>query len=178
MTKAALITTTINYPELLIEYARDFKTNNKRRDLEVIFIIAGDIKTPKKTKLLANYIYKKFNIKCLYMDKKLQDQFLDNFKSLKKFLPWNSVQRRNVAILKSIELKCDIVITIDDDNFLKTKNFINSHLSNLENKNNKIVKSETKWFNICRFLEEENNNNFFHRGFPVSKKNYQIIINL
>ncbi len=170
MIKVSLVTTTINYPKLLIEYAKDFLKFNKKKNIELIIIIAGDIKTPNKTKKLADTITNKYKIKCEYLDKKKQNKYLQHFKNLKKFLPWNSVQRRNVAILKSFHEKCDLIITIDDDNFLKTKNFVQSHLFNVKKTRGMIVQSSSNWFNICQFLNENNNNNFFHRGFPISKK--------
>ena len=170
MIKVSLVTTTINYPKLLLEYAKDFSKYNKKENIELIIIIAGDKKTPVKTKQLAESITKKYKINCEYLDEIEQNKFLKNFKNLKNFLPWNSVQRRNLAILKSLQEKCDLVVTIDDDNFLKTKNFIQSHLFNIKKTRGTIVNSSSNWFNICQFLNENSNNNFFHRGFPISKK--------
>ena len=170
MIKVSLVTTTINYPKLLLEYAKDFSKYNKKENIELIIIIAGDKKTPVKTKQLAESITKKYKINCEYLDEKKQNKFLKNFKILKNFLELNSVQRRNLAILKSLQEKCDLIITIDDDNFLKTKNFIQSHLSNIKKNRGKVVNSYSNWFNICHFLNEKSNNNFFHRGFPISKK--------
>lgn len=170
MIKVSLVTTTINYPKLLLEYAKDFSKYNKKKNIELIIIIAGDNKTPDKTHKLAEIITKKYKINCEYLDKKKQNKILKNFKNLKNFLPWNSVQRRNLAILKSLQEQCDLIITIDDDNFLKTSNFIQSHLFNIKKTKGLIVKSSSNWFNICQFLNENNNNNFFHRGFPISKK--------
>ena len=128
--KIALITTTINYPDLLIEYAKD-TYKYKRENVETIFIIAGDIKTPHKTHKLAKNIEYKYKIKTEYLDVEKQNKYLTKFKLLNKYLKWNSVQRRNVAFLRALEKDSDIIITIDDDNFLKTKNFVNKHLDNI-----------------------------------------------
>ena len=40
-----------------------------------------------------------------------QNEFLKILK-FKSFLPWNSVQRRNVAILKSLQEKCDLIVKL------------------------------------------------------------------
>ena len=157
MTKVSLVTTTINYPKLLLEYAKDFSKYKKKENIELIIIIAGDKKTPVKTKKLAESITKKYKINCEYLDEKKQNKFLKNFKNLKNFLPWNSVQRRNLAILKSLQENCDLIITIDDDNFLKTRNFIQSHLLNIKKNRGKVVNSYSNWFNICQFLTVNNN---------------------
>ena len=94
---------------------------------------------------------------------------MKNFKKLKNYLPWNSVQRRNVAILYALKLNSDVIITIDDDNFLYEKNFVNSHLNQLHSKKFELS-SKTGWVNVCKFLKEKYNNNFFHRGYPISKR--------
>lgn len=166
--KVAIITTTINYPELLIDYARDSISIKKKIDLS--FYVAGDLKTPKKTIQLCKFIKKKFGIPCFYLDPKTQDVYLNKFLDLKKYLSWNSVQRRNVAFLKAAEDQNKIIITIDDDNFLKSKNFVKKHIENFSNVKHTIIKSNSGWFNVCDLLLEKNNNKFFHRGYPVSKR--------
>lgn len=177
--KISLITTTINYPELLVEYAKDIKKFNKEKKNEIIFIIAGDKKTPNKTISLCTTIEKKYEIKTLYLSVLEQNKYLKNYKYLKKYLKWNSVQRRNVAILKALELKSDYIITIDDDNYLYDKNFIYNHINALEKKNGRVIVSKEKWFNVCLLLKERKKQIFYHRGFPVSKRkvnsNYKII---
>ena len=167
--KIALITTTINYPDLLIEYAKD-TYKYKRENVETIFIIAGDIKTPHKTHKLAKNIEYKYKIKTEYLDVEKQNKYLTKFKLLNKYLKWNSVQRRNVAFLRALEKDSDIIITIDDDNFLKTKNFVNKHLDNIQSKKSVLISSKNNWANICDFIKEKHNNKFFHRGFPVSQR--------
>tara|TARA_Y100000996_G_scaffold125397_1_gene94784 strand:- start:1005 stop:2108 length:1104 start_codon:yes stop_codon:yes gene_type:complete len=173
--KTAIITTTINYPSLLIDYAKDCK--NIKKKIDIAFIVAGDLKTPKNTKLLCNQIEKKYKVKTLYLDPKTQSRYLKKFKELKNYLSWNSVQRRNVAFLKALELGYEIIITIDDDNFIKTRNFVKKHLEAFIKSRNTIINSSTNWFNVCELLNEKNNNIFYHRGFPVSKRGLKSKIN-
>ena len=166
--KVAIITTTINFPKLLEDYANDSKKYLKS-NIDIIFVVAGDKKTPNKTNNFCKSIQNKYGFKFFYLDLKLQNDFLNNFKKLKNYLPWNSVQRRNVAILYALKLNSDVIITIDDDNFLYEKNFVNSHLNQLYSKKFELS-SKTGWVNVCKFLKEKNNNNFFHRGYPISKR--------
>lgn len=166
--KVAIITTTINYPRLLIDYAKDCQ--NIKKKIEVAFIVAGDLKTPKNTEILCDQIERKYKIKTLYLDPKVQSKYLKKFKELKNYLSWNSVQRRNVAFLKALELGYEIIITIDDDNFIKTKNFIKNHIEAFTKSKNTIINSSNSWFNVCELLNEKNNNEFYHRGYPVSKR--------
>ncbi len=167
--KIAIITTTINYPELLKDYAKDSKKFLKK-NIDLFFVIAGDIKTPIKTQKLCNQLEKKYSFKFYYLDVKKQNIFLNDFVKLKNYLPWNSVQRRNVAILYALKLKAELIITIDDDNFIYDKNFLNSHLDQMNIGNKYEVSSKTGWVNVCNFLKEKNSNNFFHRGYPISKR--------
>jgi|MDTF01.1.fsa_nt_gb hypothetical protein len=167
--KIAIITTTINYPKLLDDYAKDSKKYLKK-NVELFFVIAGDKKTPKNTSQLCNKLEKKYLFNFFYLDEKKQNSFLNDFKELKKYLPWNSVQRRNVAILFALKLKAELIITIDDDNFLHDKDFLNSHLNQMNGDNKFELSSKTGWVNICKFLKEKNSNNFFHRGYPISKR--------
>jgi hypothetical protein len=166
--KVSIITTTINYPDLLIQYAKDSVSISKKHDVN--FIIAGDLKTPAKTKNLCENIQKKYKIECIYLNNKNQTKYLTKFNKLKKYLSWNSVQRRNVAFLKAIETGSEIIITIDDDNFLESKNFIHKHIKAFSQKNYTMISSNNAWYNVCNLLKEKNNNLFFHRGYPVSKR--------
>jgi hypothetical protein len=166
--KVSIITTTINYPDLLIKYAKDSVSASKKHHIN--FIIAGDLKTPAKTKGLCAKIQRKYKIECIYLDPKEQIKYLTKFHKLKKYLKWNSVQRRNIAFLKAIETGSEIIITIDDDNFLETKNFIKTHIKNFSQKSHTMISSNNGWYNVCNLLKEKNNNSFFHRGYPVSKR--------
>ena len=167
--KIAIITTTINYPQLLEDYAKDSKKYLKK-NIDLFFVIAGDKKTPKNTNNLCVKLEKKYGFKFYYLDVIKQNNFLKKFKELKKYLPWNSVQRRNVAILFALELKSELIITIDDDNFLHDKDFLNSHLNQMNIGNKYELSSKTGWVNVCKFLKEKNSNNFFHRGYPITKR--------
>ena len=166
--KISIITTTINYPELLIEYAEDSVSVSKKHDVN--FIIAGDLKTPAKTKSLCEKIQREYKVECIYLDPKSQIKYLTKFDKLNKYLSWNSVQRRNIAFLKAIETGSEIIITIDDDNFLESKNFIENHIKAFSQKNYTMISSNNGWYNVCELLKEKNNNTFFHRGYPVSKR--------
>ena len=45
-------------------------------------------------------------------------------------LPWRCIQRRNVSILYAYEQGCDVIIAIDDDNYvLAGTDFVGTHLA-------------------------------------------------
>ena len=166
--KLAIITTTINVPELVLDYATD---SHKFGHSDVEFIIAGDHKTPHEaTGELCSRVLKESGIQCHYLDIEDQNQFLKPYPRLKEHLLWNSIQRRNVAILKAYSTGCDVIVTIDDDNYITTENYISHHLQLTKHQEMNIIHSSDGWFNICDTLTERNNRVFFPRGYPADPR--------
>ena len=56
------------------------------------------------------------------------------------------------------------------DRWHQTKNFIKRHIDAFTKSKNTIINSSNNWFNVCELLKEKNNNEFYHRGYPVSKR--------
>src|SRR5215472_3795893 len=94
----ALVTTTIQVPKVLELYRRCAKSALRN---DCLFFVAGDLKTPPD--LVGDYIY-------LPPEKQQADW------KTSRVLPWNSITRRNIAILEALKAKADIIITVDDDN--------------------------------------------------------------
>jgi hypothetical protein len=167
VTKYAIITTTINIPFLIRDYAADAKLNGHA---ELKFIVAGDRKTPGKTAKFCKEVEFEFGYPVEYMTPEDQDLYLKDKQELSAHIPWNSIQRRNVAILKAWEEGFDVIITIDDDNFLYSKNYLGSHRQVGRNVQIDAWTNETRWLNICDFIEDTNGRDFFPRGFAVSER--------
>ena len=75
-------------------------------------------------------------------------------------LPWRCIQRRNVSILYAYEQGCDVIIAIDDDNYvLPGTDFVGTHLAGLSLHENPLtsLSSSSGWLNVCKFLKD-------HRG--------------
>jgi hypothetical protein len=130
----------------------------------------GDKKTPISLPAFCNNIQKKYSIICTYLSPSDQINFLKKYKSLKNFIPWNCIQRRNLGLLKFYENKSDIVVLIDDDNFILNKNYFSHHSHLGDNIKIKVVNSKNKWWNVCEMLEDTKKINFYHRGYPLSKR--------
>jgi len=165
--KFAIVTTTINNPTLLDDYAAD-SLNSGYGNLS--FIVVGDKKTDPAAKGFVNGLNEKYPFEFIYMDPNDQISYLKKYPSLETFLPWNCVQRRNVGILYAYEKKADIIITIDDDNFIAVPGFLDGHALVDSQNDIKHLKSDSKWLNICDFLEDKNEREFFVRGFPISER--------
>jgi len=140
--KKIIITTTINKPtEAIIKYANMSEWQ---------FIIAGDLKTPHNE-------YN--NINCTYLHPEEQEI---KYKDISDIIGWNTIDRRNIAILEAYRLGADVIATIDDDN-IPYDNWGKDLLVNKEI--------------VCDLYESENNvfdplsvtehNHLWHRGYPI-----------
>lgn len=157
--KTAIVTTTINVPKLLADYAK----NIKQYKHDAFFVVIGDKKTPPATKIYCRKIAKQYKVDIKYLDIPDQLKYLRKFPELKGHLLYNSIQRRNIGILLAYEMGAEKIITIDDDNFFVSKDFIKLHA--LGKKSLNVVSSSTGWLNVCDQLTEKYNRRFYHRGF-------------
>lgn len=164
--KKALITTTINVPYLLTDYVNDF-IKYGHKDVEII--VAGDIKTPPEAKDFCEALCITSGVKIHYLGIPEQHDFLDKFPTYKSFLPWNCVQRRNIAILMAYHAGAEIIYTIDDDNFLHTENYIGAH--KLGYQELVIISMNSGWFNVCSHLINKDNAFYYPRGYAFTKRN-------
>lgn len=162
--KHALVTTTINVPTLLEDYCADFRKHG-RDDVQVI--IAGDKKTPIETLEFCRDLQKRSGVPITYLAPAIQEAFLSCWINYKNFLPWNCIQRRNVAILAAYHDGADIIYTIDDDNFLYTPDYIGVHTRALGHGGNIVVKHESGWFNPIPWGLDES---FYPRGFSFKNR--------
>jgi hypothetical protein len=102
--KIALITTTINIPKVLSLY-RMHSPNDDGRGVR--FFVAGDLKTPKEA---YDFCYALGGITCIPAAENSQ------FKC-EKLLGWNTITRRNIALLEALRWGAELIISVDDDNF-------------------------------------------------------------
>lgn len=164
----AIVTTTIHVPTLLEGYCENLRHFGHT---DVTFIIAGDTKTPADIIPFCRRLEETFGIHVVYMGPGEQEEFLQLWPNLKAHLPWQSLSRRNVAILKAYTQGADIIITIDDDNFvLKDQDFVSEHSRVGRESTLWVVTSSSGWFNICDMLTEAQGLPFYPRGFPLRER--------
>ena len=158
--KTTVVTTTIRVPTFLTAYYE----NAKHFGHEVDFIVAGDLKSDDNTRTFCEGIPG-----CKYIGPIEQRRYLKD--SPLETLPWNSPGRRNVAILMAYKLGADVIITLDDDNLATEYDAIGDHTFYLGlNKSPHLRRSNTKWTNVCSLLQERNNVEFYHRGYPPGQR--------
>jgi hypothetical protein len=162
-----LVTTTIAVPRLLEDYARDALEHGRRIEQ---FLVAGDRKSPPETRDFCASLESGTGIPCRFLGVEEQERLLERWPELARYLPWNSIQRRNVALLAAWEGDADVVVTIDDDNLLARPDYFGSHAHLGRELEVETVSSRTGWWNVCELLEEERGLPLFHRGFPLSQR--------
>jgi hypothetical protein len=160
--KTTIVTTTVRVPVFLTAYYE----NAKRFGHEVDFVVAGDLKSDNfETEKFCDTIPN-----CVYLSPRSQKRYL--LESPLYALPWNSPCRRNVAILWAYNGGADVIITLDDDNLATEYDAIGNHTFYLGlNKLPHLWRSKVgKWTNVCSLLQERNNVEFYHRGFPPGQR--------
>lgn len=171
----AIVTTTINIPYFIENYFRNFEKNQISID-KTVFIIIGDLKSPdQKIKNYLEKLVKKIAVE--YWDIKSQKEWMfETLGSVKAkkcelIIPYNSIRRRNLGYLRALELGADVIISIDDDNYLGNSNWLSQHLSVLYTTDPlPTVSSKNKAVNPCHILKFNYPNvMIYSRGYPFSK---------
>ena len=139
-----IVTTTINKP------TKALKLFSKKKNCTLI--VALDKKTPEFK--LKNSIILTTN----YQEKK--------WERLSKLIGWNSIQRRNFAILKAYEMskndKDALIVLIDDDN-IPYPDYFKEIYVNKKIKINEIFINK-KYFDPIGYT---NYKDLWHRGYPL-----------
>ena len=165
--KASIVTTTIHQPVLLADYCR----NLKRYGHEAVeFIVVGDKKTPVDVGAYCRQLQEEHGYVVEYYDVDRQEEYLKPFAELAAHLPYDSIQRRNVGLLLAFERGADVIVTIDDDNFVSEEDFLGHHAVVGSVVERTAVHSSTGWFNVCRLLIERQRLPFYHRGYPMGQR--------
>jgi hypothetical protein len=158
--RIALVTTTINVPRVLEHHVELARASEDA----VSIIVAGDRKTPAEAADFCRHL----GIEYLGVDE--QERFLVDFPALARALPWNSVQRRDVALLKAYADGADVIVTIDDDNYPLADDFFSAHRIVGEWHRLPTLVSDSVWLNVCDLLDDADGQRFFHRGFPLDRR--------
>lgn len=155
-----IVTTTINMPILLKDYVIDF--NDFGHDY--LAIVVGDLKTPPE---VSSFCKKLRNV--IYLDIETQKDLFGNYEFY-EHIPYNSVERRNFGYLycfrEGIE-KNDLMISIDDDNYLKDKDYLGKHNKNQSLIGSKYESESLEWFNPLELFYEKL---IYPRGFSIFER--------
>lgn len=149
MAQVCLISTTIHVPHVLRRY--------RASDPDALFIIAGDLKTPhcEVEQLCAELGNARYIAPV--------EQMALGY-ACSPVIGFNSIQRRNLALLEAIKSGADIIVTIDDDNApVNEAYFADLRQSFTGPAGYEVVEAARGWFNLGALGQER----FFYRGFPM-----------
>ena len=157
-----IVTTTIRVPNFLEGYQKNIE---RYGHTAVDFIVVGDAKSQP-----AIAAFCKTLPNCTYLDICAQEKYMEKFSELGAHLPFNSIERRNVGMLMAYENGAEVVITLDDDNYATEHDVVGSHGVVGSSSLMTTYESTSGWFNVCKFLHEENDVEFYHRGYPAAQR--------
>jgi hypothetical protein len=153
----ALITTTVNVPHNLSDWADHLDEDDH-------IIVAGDMKTPQTdVDDLLNHISMNTGVVTTYLTPREQEKWKSS-----DVIGWNSIQRRNIALLEAIALKPDWIITVNDDGFPTMDRQLSAIIDRCE-RLHKTFSSNTEWWNPG----SQNYPPTVHRGMPMSQRHVQ-----
>lgn len=171
--KLGIVVTTIYSGDFINEYYDHFLSCG---DIEnVHFYVVGDISTPDNCREQVEK-YTQQGLPWYYLDPDKQNEFLKPFPKLAAEIPWNTDNRRNVGFLMAYRDRCDIIITIDDDNYpQKNWPFIAGHSTVGKEVSLLTATGHNGWFNPCSMMEVEcpslgGGKTVYARGFPYQRR--------
>ena len=97
--KTAIVTTTIRVPVVLENYLANLAAGG-HTDVEIV--VVGDLKSPPETGEFLSELSAKSGVTIHWWDAERQKEWLKEHPELDRLLPWNSVQRRNLAYLQAV----------------------------------------------------------------------------
>lgn len=171
---SAIVTTTINVPTVLEAYCRNLHHHGHAdgggTNGDVAVIVIGDRATPDGAATLARRLTAESGIPIEYWDVERQRDFLEAYPVLDRLLPYDSIQRRNLAYVLAASQGFDRIISIDDDNWPTDDDFLTEHSLVGTTVELATVSSSNGWFNSSSLLATDPIRPLYHRGFPTSKR--------
>ena len=161
--RVAIVVTTIFEPRFLDGYMENLRRFG-HEGAELIVII--DRKTPASVAERCEH-HRREGMRVLCPTLHEQETFLARFPSMAGRIPYNTDNRRNVGFLMALDRGADVLISIDDDNFvLDDVDFVGEHLVTGRTIDLEELESSDRWFNICSLLHSSTKDEIFPRGFP------------
>jgi hypothetical protein len=157
-----IVFTTINYPSILSDLYENLHQYGHLDQVKVW--VVGDRKTPSSARELAQEISRK-GLETVYFDISQQDQWGKAF-PFYKLVPYNTDGRRVFGYLKALEEGCQVMVSIDDDNFPAQDDFIGRHGITGRKWSGSLIREPKGFHNICEYLTLEPQRLIFPRGFP------------
>jgi hypothetical protein len=159
-----IVFTTIYRPKVLFDLQQNLEQHG-HLDSALCWVV-GDNKTPAACADVCKEV-SSLGLETRYLDIASQDEWGRRFSDFYSRIPYDNESRRNIGYLHALEYGCERLISIDDDNFPTSNDFIAGHLNTGKSWEAEIVEEPSGFHNICEYLEIEPNRQIFPRGFPL-----------
>ncbi len=161
--RIAVATTTINVPSVLKLYAEYGQARTVFED--VGFFVAGDLKTSEAE---CADLVNQCGANAHYLSVEKQKSL--GYKC-SELISWNTISRRNIALLEALKWGADIIVLLDDDNLPIDNLYFNHFREILSTSFNGLRTTALQgWFDVGQLLYDDfDNSSCPHRGFPHTK---------
>jgi hypothetical protein len=163
-----IVFTTIHHPKILLDLYDNIERHGRLEEVKVW--VVGDRKTPSSAASLAVEVSRK-NLETVYFGVEEQDEWGKRF-PFYNLIPYNTDGRRVFGYLRALEEGCDILISIDDDNFPTQDDFVGRHRITGREWRQPVLQEEKQFHNICEYLDFEPSRLVYPRGFPFELRGH------
>jgi hypothetical protein len=167
----ALVNTTIHLPRCLENYLANAAKYGHAEQVSVI--VVADRKTPPEAGGFLRDLGRRYPSRITYLDVAAQQKLLRRWPALDLTLRYNCIQRRNIGYLQAALDEADIIIAVDDDNFVTEEDYIGAHLEVGRETRVPVVSDVSGWWNVCQRLTCDPPRRFYHRGYPKSRQDWK-----
>ena len=158
-----IVFTTIYHPIVLNDLFLNIAEYGHLEEVKVW--VVGDNKTPASCAELSSAISKK-GLETTYLNIEAQDEWGKRCLEFYKRIPYNNETRRNIGYLHALEDGCEILISIDDDNYPTEHDFIAAHGQTGNLWGGSVLHEASGFHNLCEYLRLEPDRSVHPRGFP------------
>jgi len=163
-----IVFTTIHQPTILNDLYENLSRYGHLDEVKVW--VVGDRKTPAGARELAAAASAR-GLETVYFSIEEQDEWGKRF-PLYSLIPYNTDGRRVFGYLRALEDGCELMISIDDDNFPTHDDFVGGHRRTGQPWPHAVVKEDKQFHNICEYLTFEPARLVFPRGFPFQLRGH------
>jgi hypothetical protein len=105
-------------------------------------------------------------LETVYLDIAAQDAWGSDFHEFYTRIPYNNETRRNLGYLHAYQDGCEILLSLDDDNFPTEDDLVGGHLKTGNMLIQSMLSEPFGYHNICEYLSFSPKRSIFPRGFP------------
>jgi len=165
-----VVFTTIFVPHLLGELRENAARFGHLEETKVWVI--GDRKSPPETMDIVAAA-NRAGLETVFFDIAAQDAWGARIAEFYQRIPYDNETRRNLGYLRALEDGCEILLSIDDDNFPTDDDFIGGHLRTGSAADGLLVSEPHGFHNICEHLSFTPDRPIYPRGFPFHLRGTQ-----